>query len=105
AWIALFDELFNGRRSTSLSSMGIISFEYMRNDPGWSSDEISTPDLPAHLKRRYGLSIEEGRHLLELLILDACYMGAIDGGKSVTLNANEREYIFYTGYEKKLVKC
>lgn len=105
AWIALFDELFNGRRSTSLSSMGIISFEYMRNDPGWSGDEISTPDLPAHLNRRYGLSIEEGRHLLELLILDACYTGAIDGGKSVTLNANEREYIFYTEYEKKLVKC
>ena len=50
-----------------MSSMGIISFEYMRNDPGWSGDEISTPDLPAHLKRKYGLSIEAGRHLLELL--------------------------------------
>ena len=85
--------------------MGIISFEYMRNDPGWSNDEIQTPDLPTYLNQRYGLTTKEARHLLELLILDACYTGAVDGGKSVTLNANEREYIFFTEYEKKLVKC
>ena len=105
AWIALFDELYNGRRSTSLSSMGVIHFEYMRNDPGWQNDDIQTPDLPAHLNQKYGLTIEEGRHLLELLILDACYTGAIKGGKSVTLDDEEREYIFFTPYEKKLVMC
>lgn len=105
AWIALLDELFNGRRSTSLSSMGVINFEYMRNDPGWSNDKIQTPDLPTYLNQKYSLTTKEARHLLELLVLDACYTGAIDGGKSITLDNDEREYIFFTKYEKKLVKC
>lgn len=44
AWKALLNELFNGRRATSLSSMGLISFEYTRNDP------CDNYDLPTFLK-------------------------------------------------------
>ena len=62
AWIALLNELFNARRSTSLSSMGIISFEYIPNTPGWSDGEKETPDLPAYSSQKYGLSTVEARH-------------------------------------------
>ena len=105
AWIALLNELFNARRSTSLSSMGIISFEYIPNTPGWSDGEKETPDLPAYFNQKYGLSTVEARHLLELIILDGCYTGAVDAGKEMRLNDAERDYIFFTPYEKKMVKC
>lgn len=101
AWIALLNELFNGRRATSLSSMGVIYFQYARNAPGWKTGI----DLPAFFHQKYGLSAIEARHLLELLVLDACYAGTLDAGKEMALNDSEREYIFFTPYEKKLVKC
>ena len=95
AWIAVLNELFNGRRSTSLSSMGLICFEYTRNDV---CDEL---DLPAY----FNLPKAEARSLLELIILDACYAGALNAGERMTLNDEEREYIFYTPKEKYLVLC
>lgn len=101
AWTALLDELFNGRRTTSLSSMGVIYFQYVRNTSGWKNGI----DLPAFFHQKYGLSQIEARHLLELLVLDACYAGTLNAGKEIKLNDSEREYIFFTSHEKKLVKC
>lgn len=99
AWKALLNELFNGRRATSLSSMGLISFEYTRNDP------CDNYDLPTFFEGTYNLSNTEARSLLELIILDACYTGALNAGEGMTLNDEEREYIFFTPQEKHLILC
>lgn len=99
AWIAVLNELFNGRRGTSLSSMGLISFEYTPNDP---NDDYN---LPAYFEATYALPQADARSLLELIILDACYTGALNAGKEMTLNDEEREYIFFTPKEKRMVLC
>lgn len=55
AWIAVLNELFNGRRGTSLSSMGLINFEYTPNDP---NDDYN---LPAYFEATYVLPQADAR--------------------------------------------
>ena len=92
AWIAVLNEMFSARRSTSLVSMGVLYFEYVPNDAAvWGFQE--------------GFNLEPGdaRALLELLAQDGVFSGAVDT-KAVSLNEAEREYIFFSPAQKKLVK-
>jgi ATP-dependent helicase YprA (DUF1998 family) len=93
AWIAILNEMFNARRGTSLPSLGLISFDYRPNL------KYAEP-----LAKMYGLSVDEGKALLNLLTMDAVYTGAINAGSAIELNPAEREYIFFSQYEKLLVK-
>lgn len=93
AWVAILNEMFNARRGTSLTAMGVISFEYTKNDLAVQG-----------FQEAYGLENGDARALLELLVQDAVYSGAIDAGKSLALSPAEREYIFFTPVAKKLVK-
>ena len=79
--------------------MGLINFEYTPNDP---NDDYN---LPAYFEATYALPQADARSLLELIILDACYTGALNAGKEMTLNDEEREYIFFTPKEKRMVLC
>ena len=84
--------MFSARRSTSLVSMGVLYFEYVPNDAAvWGFQE--------------GFNLEPGdaRALLELLAQDGVFSGAVDT-KAVSLNEAEREYIFFSPAQKKLVK-
>lgn len=92
AWVAILNEMVNARRGTSLVSMGVLSFEFRKND------EVVTA-----FQEAYGLEESDARSLLELLAQDAVYSGAIDAGQDYTLTAAEREYIFFTPTAKKLV--
>lgn len=91
AWVAILNEMFNARRSTSLVSMGVISFEFIRND-----------EAAVGFQEGYNLKLEDARALLELLTQDAVFSGAIDVGKDYCLTDAEREYIFFTHTAKKL---
>ncbi len=91
AWIAVLDQMFNARRSTSLPSLGYLSFEYKAND---SFDEA--------LAEKFNLMPGEGKSLLNLLVMDAVYVGAICPG-TYTLNGAERDYIFFSEVEKHIV--
>lgn len=93
AWIAVLNEMFNARRSTSLVSMGCIAFAYRKNK--------GLTDAIAGLGN--GLPNADAAALLELLAMDAVYSGALNAGKELDLTEAEREYIFFTPYEKKLV--
>lgn len=93
AWIAILNEMFNARRGTSLPSLGLLSFDYRPNE------KFAEP-----VAAMYGLSPTEGKALLNLLTMDAVYMGAINAGSAMALNDAEREYIFFSPYEKTLVK-
>lgn len=92
AWIAVLNEMFNARRSTSLVSMGVLYFEYTGNDA-----------VARGFQEVFGLEPGDARSLLELLAQDAVFTGAVDT-KAVKLNEAEREYVFYSSAQKKLVK-
>ncbi len=93
AWVAVLNEMFNSRRATSMASLGFIAFSYQRN-----------AGLAENVEKAYGISWQDAEALLELLTQDAVFSGAITCGKDHTLTDAEREYIFFTPYEKKLVK-
>jgi ATP-dependent helicase YprA (DUF1998 family) len=93
AWIAILNELYNARRATGLISMGVLSVQYRKNE-----------GISESLADKYGLSHAEARALLELIVLDAVYTGAIDAGKQEPLSEAQREYIFFSPTPQKLVK-
>lgn len=92
AWVAILNEMVNARRGTSLVSMGVLSFEYRKND-----------EAVLGFQDAFGLDQSDARALLELLTQDAVYSGAIDAGRDYTLTSAEREYIFFAPTAKKLV--
>lgn len=93
AWVAILNEMFNARRATSLTTLGIISFAFQRNE-----------GLADPVAERYGISRQEAGALLEQLAMDAVFSGALNAGKEQKLTDAEREYIFFSPYEKRLVK-
>lgn len=92
AWIAILDEMYNARRKTSLSSLGAIGFRYDKND-----------DVLDYFQEAYHLTPEDARSLLELIIQDAVFSGAIKTSDYI-LDATDREYIFFTQSQKELCK-
>ena len=96
AWIAVLNEMFNARRSSSLASMGVLSFEFAKND-----DE----DMLNSVGETYNASPVDIKQLLNLIVLDAVYSGVLTA-KEAHLTQADREYIFFTPVEKtlKLVK-
>ena len=93
AWVAMLNELFNFRRSTSLMSMGVLSFGYHPN-----------LDFIKSIAEEFGIDENEAAALLDLLILDGVTTGALDAGKKVNISEADREYIFYTSTPHKLIK-
>ena len=93
AWIAVLDEMFNARRSTSLPSLGYISFEYKDNEN--YCDAVA---------QEFNILPSEAKSLLNLLVMDAVYIGAIiPGSSSYSLSDAEREYIFFSPFQKQMV--
>ena len=90
AWVAVLNEMF---RATSLTSLGLIAFAYQRND-----------GMASAVAEQYHVSEEDAAALLELLAQDAVFSGALTAGKEHRLTDAEREYIFFSPYEKSLVK-
>lgn len=93
AWVAMLNELYNARRATSLMAMGVFSVRYRPN-------EYKAEGLAA----KYGLPVADAEALLELLVMDGVYTGAIDAGPDEPLSDAQREYIFFTPTKQKLVK-
>lgn len=93
AWKAILNEMFNARRSTSLRSLGVLAFAYRGNE-----------GLAEAISSVYGLPHPDAAALLEQLAQDAVFSGALYAGKEHKLTDAEREYIFFSPYEKRLVK-
>lgn len=87
AWIAVLNEMYNARRATSLASMGILSFEYIPND-----------DACSGIAEEFKISEEESKNLLNLLVMDAVYAGAIQ--PEFALTGADREYIFFAAKQR-----
>lgn len=98
AWVALLNEMFNARRSTGLTWMGRLFFKYQKNTP-----EIVTALHGGLTKEGYEIQEKDVAALLDLLVQDIIYSGAIDAGKEYLLKDSEREYIFFSPNPKKMV--
>ncbi|MCQ2448220.1 MAG: DEAD/DEAH box helicase, partial [Oscillibacter sp.] len=94
AWVAILNEMFNARRATSLVSMGKLAFAYRKNE--------GLAEVISGIGN--GLPITDAGALLEQLAMDAVFSGAINAGSELKLTDAEREYIFFSPYEKKLIK-
>lgn len=93
AWIAVLNEMVNGRRSTGLVSMGLIQFEYKGN----------TEDLMCGVAEQYHCRVSDIKALFDLLVMDIVYHGALKGDCDLT--DDEREYIFYSSMPKRVKRC
>ena len=94
AWIAVLNEMVNARRSTSLVSMGILDFSFRGN----------APQMMRAVAKKYGKTEEDVTALFNLLVMDLVYNGALES-TDATLTNDEREYIYYTAFPRRFVKC
>lgn len=98
AWIALLNEMYNARRSTGLSWMGRLYFSFHKNDEG-----LVTSFCSGLKSQGYVLDPKDVKALLDLLVQDIVYSGALNAGKEYSLNDAEREYIFYAPKQKLMI--
>lgn len=93
AWLAVLNEMVNARRTTSLTSLGILKFEFKGN----SEDVMDT------VANEYKKSPVDMKALFDLLVMDIVYHGALEG--ECNLTDDEREYIYYTAIRKRVKKA
>lgn len=98
AWVGLLNEMYNARRSTGLTWMGRLFFRYQLNTP-----EIVEALRQGLLAKNLEFSAEHVQALLDLLVQDIIYSGAIIPGVNYDLTDAEREYIFYSAIPKRMV--
>ena len=106
AFVATMNELVSSRRAASgLVQMGKLSFVYSPKDPtkayAWQN-AIAT--IAGNMVSSANAD-RDAEALLNLLILDVVYNGALDAqGSGFELNPEEREYLFYAISPKKITK-
>jgi len=94
AWIALINEMYTARRPSSLSSLGAVSIL-----PTYNKEFA-----PAFAKK-YSLQVHEAKTLLDLLLMDVVFHGAIQEPTNTPLDGEDLEMIFYSSARKLLARC
>ena len=94
AWVAMLNELARVNSSTSLSSLGVLQFEYLGN-----SDELIET-----IANTYNTDYQSVKDLLNLLIFEIVKDGAICTDSDTDIDDNDREYIFYTSKQRFVTK-
>ncbi len=94
AWIALISEMYAARRPSSLSSLGAVSILPTCNN-----------EVAPIFASKFGLTVDEAKTLLDLLLMDVVFHGAIQEPHNTPLDGEDLEMIFYTSVRKLLVRC
>lgn len=94
SWIAMLNELSRYNSSTSLTSLGVLQFEYIGN----------TNDIVETIAEQYDVAFDSVKNLLNLLIFEIVKMGAICSDNDTDIDDNDREYIFYTASQRFVTK-
>lgn len=94
AWIALISEMYSARRPSSLTSLGAVSI----------MPACNAKFAPA-FAAKYNLTTEEAKALLDLLLMDVVFHGAIQEPSKTPLDGEDLEMIFYSSTRKLLVRC
>lgn len=90
AWIAMLNELARMNASTSLTSLGVLQFEYLGNSDAMIQGIADT----------YNVDAESVKNLLNLLIYEIVKVGAVCTNSDTDIDDNDREYIFYTASQR-----
>lgn len=96
AWIAILVELFDSRRSSSLSSLGKLGFRY------YIDPEI-VDGAKEYYSEEYGISPDFVEPLLQLMFMDVVFSGAIRASDKYTLDETQMEYIFHGAKRPKKI--
>jgi superfamily II DNA or RNA helicase len=94
AWVAMLNELARVNASTSLTSLGVLQFEYLGN----------TEELISQIAKTYNSDYQSVKDLLNLLIFEVVKAGAICTNSDTDIDDNDREYIFYTPSQRFITK-
>lgn len=94
AWIAVLNELVSARRGTSLSSLGVLNFEYKGNED-WIMEAIA---------EKYGKSISSMKDMFNMLVLELVYNGAVESSQC-NLTDDEREYVYFSTQPHRFKEC
>lgn len=97
AWVGILSEMVSSRHDTSLTAVGLLHFEYA----GEKFEELKEQIIEALPD---SLSKNDRESLLQQLILDGVYSGAVNCGEKHKLSDEERETIFFTAAEQYLVE-
>lgn len=104
AYIAVMNELVPSRRTSGLVQLGKLAYVYAPKNPDKLSAWKRAVEVVASNMPSPDDADRDALALLNLLILDVIYSGALDGGNELALNADEREYLFFTTVAKKIKK-
>ncbi len=104
ALIAVLNELASSKRASSLVQLGKLSYVYAPRNPEKQEAWNSAIKVVSELMPSHDNAIRDAKALLNLLILDVIYAGALDAGNEFLLNEDEREYLFYTPVARKIIK-
>lgn len=104
AYVAIMNELVSSRRSSGLVQLGKLAFYYSPKDVDKKNRWEKAVEVTTKTLANQGYATRDAKALLNLIILDAVYSGAVEEGDEITLNGEEREYLFYSTFPKKLVK-
>lgn len=93
AWLAVLDEIVNQNRSTSLHSLGYVSYDWKHNET-----------LTKGISQNYNLSINQASDFTRKFFNSFISQGAIDVTKVNEIDSQDREHIFYSSRNKVLTK-
>jgi superfamily II DNA/RNA helicase len=104
AYIAVTNELISSRRASGLVQLGKLAYLYAPKTDH-KRDNWNKAIKTIANKMPFSENAErDAKALLNLLMIDTVYGGALDAGDELAFNADEREYLFYTSIAKKIVK-
>ena len=104
AYIALMDELYSSKRATGLTQLGKLGFFYSPKN----AEKKDKWNLAINKLSELFVESEDSKRdataLLNRIMLDVVYNGALDDGERKRLNDADREYLFFAPMAKKIVK-
>lgn len=96
AWVAMLNELARFNSTTSLTSLGVMQFQYLGNTDSIIDAISNNP--------KYNIKKEDVKNLLDLLSFEIVKMGAICSDSDTDIDDNDRTYIFYSPSQKFISK-
>ncbi|MCL1878952.1 MAG: DEAD/DEAH box helicase [Defluviitaleaceae bacterium] len=105
AYITVMNELASSKRASGLVQLGKLSYKYApKSDDRAMRWRRAIEVVAENIKSPDAYSERDAEALLNLIIHDVVYSGALDAGEDLPLTDDEREYLFYVPKSKKIVK-
>jgi len=105
AYIAVMNELASSKRTSGLVQLGKLSYLYApKSDDGSARWKRAIEIVAENIKSSDAYAERDAEALLNLLLHDVVYSGALDADVDLPLTDDEREYLFFAPKSKKIIK-